>query len=142
MVVFGQHVAVVGAGVAGLITAHTLLSCGYQVTIYEENTKVGGVWSKNKRYPGVTTQSPKDTYAFTSFPMPSHYPEFPSGEEVQAFLEAFARDRALEKHLRLGKRVEKAEQEGAGWTIKVGGSYRDVADDRLLHWKNGMTSSS
>lgn len=135
------RVGIVGAGVAGLITAHTLQQCGYDVTIYDEHDEVGGVWSSSRRYPGVTTQSPKDTYAFSSFPMPSHYPEFPSGEQVQAYLEAFARQAGLERCLRLGERVIKTEQVVSGWEITVS-SFPSRAECRHLGSQSSLTSSS
>lgn len=39
----GKHVAVVGAGPAGLSCAHTLARMGHDVTIYDANTKPGGL---------------------------------------------------------------------------------------------------
>lgn len=39
----GQHVAVVGAGPAGLACAHTLARLGHEVTVYDANSKPGGL---------------------------------------------------------------------------------------------------
>lgn len=39
----GQHVAVVGAGPAGLACAHTLARLGHEVTVYDANAKPGGL---------------------------------------------------------------------------------------------------
>lgn len=46
------------------------------------------MWSRTRRYPGVTTQSPKAQYSLSDFPMPKSYPEWPSGAQVQAHLAA------------------------------------------------------
>ncbi|KAL3536996.1 hypothetical protein ACH5RR_000362 [Cinchona calisaya] len=47
--IMAQHlkVAVIGAGVAGLVTAHELQREGHQVAIYEKSDQIGGVWVYN-----------------------------------------------------------------------------------------------
>ena len=78
-----MRVAVIGAGVAGLATAKVLTQAGHVVRVYDRTPDVGGVWSATRRYPGLTTQSPKAQYALSDFPMPDDYPEWPTGEQVQ-----------------------------------------------------------
>jgi cation diffusion facilitator CzcD-associated flavoprotein CzcO len=112
-----MRVAVVGAGVAGLATAKVLKQVGHQVVVYDRTPDVGGVWSETRRYPGVTTQSPRDTYALSDFPMPKDLPEWPNGEQVQAYLAAYARHFDLEPLLRLNTEVASAEPDTTGWTI-------------------------
>ncbi|KAL1940037.1 hypothetical protein VTO73DRAFT_9372 [Trametes versicolor] len=49
-----ESVAVVGSGVAGLITAYTLLRDGFtNVKILTRDLRVGGVWATNRIYPGL-----------------------------------------------------------------------------------------
>lgn len=49
-----ESVAVVGSGVAGLITAYTLLRDGFtNVKILTRDLCVGGVWATNRIYPGL-----------------------------------------------------------------------------------------
>ena len=48
-------VAVIGAGIAGLITAHTLLRDGFDVQVLTRDNYVGGVWAKDRIYPGLFT---------------------------------------------------------------------------------------
>jgi cation diffusion facilitator CzcD-associated flavoprotein CzcO len=116
------RIGIVGAGVAGLCTAKVLRAAGHDVVVWERAPDVGGVWSATRRYPGLSTQSPRDTYAFSDFPMPRDYPEWPSGAQVQAYLVAYAHDARLEPVLRLGTEVVRA-RHAAGWTLTV----RDVA---------------
>jgi cation diffusion facilitator CzcD-associated flavoprotein CzcO len=84
-----MRVAIIGAGVAGLATAKVLTQAGHDVEVFEKAPDVGGVWSQTRRYPGLTTQSPKAQYSLSDFPMPSDYPEWPTGEQVQAYLAAW-----------------------------------------------------
>ncbi len=114
-----QRIGIVGAGFAGLSAAKVLTAFGHDVTVFERDPEVGGVWSRTRRYPGVRTQNGKDTYAFSDFPMPKAYPEWPSGEQVQAYLAAYVDHFGLEPLLRLETEVVAATlDEPAGrWTV-------------------------
>ena len=74
-----MRVGIVGAGVAGLTTAKVLKEAGHEVVVYDKAPDVGGVWSRTRRYPGLTTQSPKAQYSLSDFPMPSVHRPSPTG---------------------------------------------------------------
>ncbi|MEJ2869874.1 NAD(P)/FAD-dependent oxidoreductase [Actinomycetospora sp. OC33-EN08] len=112
-----MRIAVVGAGVAGLCTAKVLAAAGHDVVVIDRTPDVGGVWSATRRYPGLCTQSAKDTYAFSDHPMPAEFPEWPDGEQVQAYLASYAERFGVDRLLRLGTEVVRAEQLDAGWRI-------------------------
>jgi cation diffusion facilitator CzcD-associated flavoprotein CzcO len=130
-----MKIAVIGAGAAGLSTAKVLSRAGHQVVVHDKAPDVGGVWSSTRRYPGVTTQSPRDTYSFSDFPMPRDYPEWPSGEQVQAYFEAYAHEFGLDELLRLGTEVTAARprEDGAGWTLTVRSSDGTISRDDVDH---------
>jgi len=86
-----KTIGIIGAGLSGLVAAKTCLEYGYDVKLFEKETELGGVWSSSRRYPGVTPQNTKDTYYFSDFQMPEHFDEWPRGEDVQAYLEAYAK---------------------------------------------------
>lgn len=129
------RVAIIGAGLSGLVTAKTLLEEGFQVTLFETEDEVGGVWARTRRYPGVHTQNPRDTYAFSDFPMPRGYPEFPRGEQVQAYLAAYGDRFGVTEHVRFRTAVEHAQPRADGWTVRSraldGGDARVEAFDFL-----------
>ncbi|GJD20511.1 hypothetical protein RIVM261_054670 [Rivularia sp. IAM M-261] len=80
----------IGAGISGLVTAKTFIEEGYEVQVYEKLGAIGGVWEKSRRYPGVTTQTPGKIYTYPDYPLPDSYPEWPTGEQVNAYLESYA----------------------------------------------------
>ncbi len=86
-----KHIGIIGAGISGLITAKAFIERGYRVTVLELAANVGGVWEKSRSYMGVATQTTRDEYAFSDYPMPAGYPLWPSGEQVQAYLEGYAK---------------------------------------------------
>jgi hypothetical protein len=126
-----MRVGIVGVGVAGLTTAKVLRQAGHEVIVYDKAPDVGGVWSRTRRYPGLTTQSPKAQYSLSDFPMPRDYPEWPSGPQVQAYLAAYATHFGLDDALRLSTEVTSAvPAPGGGWTITAGGTAEGV--DKLV----------
>lgn len=114
-----MKIAVVGAGFAGLATAKILREFEHDVTVFEKAPDVGGVWSATRRYSGLRTQNNKDSYAFSDLPMPRDYPEWPTGEQVQAYLERYVAKFELRPLLRLATEVVRAELTDAedGWMI-------------------------
>src|SRR5580704_13711665 len=122
-----MRVGIIGAGVAGLTTAKVLSQAGHEVVIYDKAPDVGGVWSRTRRYPGLTTQSPKAQYSLSDFAMPRDYSEWPTGAQVQAYLAAYASHFGLEAALRLSTEVTAAVPvPGGGWTVTAGGTAEHV----------------
>ena len=118
-------VGIIGAGFAGLSTAKVLRAFGFEVTVFEKEPDVGGVWAASRRYPGLTTQNPRTTYALSDFPMPASYPEWPSGQQVQAYLQSYAEHFGLVPFLRMSTTGLTAQAQGAAsaWV----GAGRDCA---------------
>jgi dimethylaniline monooxygenase (N-oxide forming) len=113
-----MKIAIIGAGFAGLTTARHLRDFGHNVTVFEKVHDVGGVWSTTRLYPGVSTQNGKDTYHLSDFPMPKHYPEWPTGWQVQEYLNSYADKFALKPLIRLSTPVTRAAQDADGrWTV-------------------------
>jgi len=113
-----MKIAIIGAGYSGLTTARHLRDFGHAVTVFEKVHDVGGVWSSTRLYPGVSTQNGKDTYCLSDFPMPRDYPEWPSGAQVQAYLEGYVRAFNLGPLLRLSTPVTRAAQDAdGGWMV-------------------------
>ena len=124
-----MRVAVIGAGVAGLATAKVLTQAGHDVRVFDRTPDVGGVWSRTRRYPGLTTQSPKAQYSLSDFPMPKDYAEWPGGAEIQAYLAAYAAEFGLGRTLRLSTEVTAARPTADGrWELDVRDAAEGAAD--------------
>jgi dimethylaniline monooxygenase (N-oxide forming) len=85
-----MRICVIGAGISGLVSAKTFLESGYEVTVFEKQKGLGGVWEKSRTYPGLTTQNTRDTYCFSDYPMPESYPEFPTAQNIRDYLHSYA----------------------------------------------------
>ncbi len=114
--------AIIGAGFAGLSTAKVLRECGFDVAVFDRTPDVGGVWSATRRYPGLRTQNNKGTYALSDHPMPRSYGQWPTGAEVQSYLESYVEKFDLAPALHLSTEVVSADQNGDGaWELTVAG---------------------
>lgn len=50
-----DRIGIIGAGAAGLITAHTLLRDGFEhVEVLTRDPSAGGVWAAKRVYPGLS----------------------------------------------------------------------------------------
>jgi glycine/D-amino acid oxidase-like deaminating enzyme len=128
-----MRAGIIGAGVAGLATAKVLKQAGHEVVIYEKAPDVGGVWSRTRRYPGLTTQSPKAQYSLSDYPMPREYAEWPTGAQIQAYLAGYASHFGLDPALRLGTEVTSATPvAGGGWAVTTAGSGPAEHVDKLV----------
>ena len=115
-----MKIAVIGAGFAGLSTAKALREFDHEVVVFDKAPDVGGVWSVTRRYPGLRTQNNKGTYVLSDLPMPRSYPEWPTGAQVQAYLESYVDKFGLGPSLRLGTEVTYATPVEDGWEVTAG----------------------
>jgi predicted NAD/FAD-binding protein len=89
-------------------------------------------------------QNVKSAYAFSDFPFPPEVPEFPTGEQVQAYLEAYVGRFGLADRLRLGTEVVAAElDEAAGtWTLETADGASDTFDHFVVATRSRCATST
>jgi dimethylaniline monooxygenase (N-oxide forming) len=113
-----RKVGIIGAGVAGLATARTLLGAGFGCTVFERAARLGGVWADGYSNFGVQVQ--KELYEFPDWPLPSEVPDFTPGPVFQQYLEDFVDHFGVRPHIRLSAKVSgitPLEGGAAGWRI-------------------------
>ena len=75
----------IGAGYAGNGVAKALTDAGIAYDQLERTDHVGGNWADGV-YDSTHIISSRDTTQYGDFPMPRDYPDFPSREQVIAYL--------------------------------------------------------
>ncbi len=114
------HVAVIGAGMSGLLAAIRLEQAGVPYIVLEKNEDVGGTWLENS-YPGCRVDVANHFYSY-SFEANHDWPEFFSkrSELYQYFRDCADRHR-LREHIRFGTEVTAARWDDAAsrWTIRI-----------------------
>ena len=120
-------ICIIGAGCSGLTAIKNLTQAGFNnVTCFEQNPWIGGNW----KYTAETSHSSvcstthiissKTMSAYTDFPMPDNYADYPSHEEVLAYFESYADKFDLKKFIHFDTKVEVVTKlDDDQWEIKM-----------------------
>lgn len=142
-----RKVAVIGAGVAGLVTARELQRSGLKVTVFEKSAQLGGTWAYNPKietdplgldpnretihsslYKSLRTNLPRQLMSFSDYNFNTNIAEngklinFPRHEEVLKFLNEFAKDFGITELIRFNTevvRVRRVEYEEDRWVVEL-----------------------
>lgn len=119
-------IGVIGAGVAGIGAARLLGQAGFDCEIFEKGDQVGGVWTAGYHTFGL--QTPKSLYEVPDYPVPESYPRVPSGAELQAYFENYAKDFKVFEKIRFNTEIIRLEQlNNSSW---------------LIHYKDNKTGNA
>lgn len=112
-----KTIGIIGAGISGLAAAKAFCERGYSVTIFEKSPAIGGVWDKSRFYLNVSTQTTKNEYAYSDFPMPSHYHEWPTGYQMNEYLNSYARHFGIDGFIQCNTAVTEMEYSEGRWHL-------------------------
>ncbi|KAH9212911.1 hypothetical protein DL95DRAFT_524823 [Leptodontidium sp. 2 PMI_412] len=142
---------VVGAGPFGLVAAHTWLELNPDdnVIILESAPDLGGVWSKSRMHPIITTQAPQGMFEYPCYPMEKQpkdqtfYNYFP-GSRVTAYLDAFSTHKlisgkTLQERIIFNSHVKHIAKSQETWTIET--ESETTFTSRKLIVATGLTST-
>lgn len=108
-------VAIVGAGPAGLATAHALHVRGIEYDVLESGPAVGHSW--RNLYDSLTLHTGRHLSALPGAPFPRGTPLFPSRSDLVEYLQRY-RDR-FDLRVRTNVAVRCATRSNAGWSIET-----------------------
>ncbi|KAJ4715866.1 Flavin-containing monooxygenase [Melia azedarach] len=127
-----KQIAIIGAGISGLLACKYTLSKGFNPIVFETQSSTGGVWTKTLST--TKLQTPRSSYQFSDFPWPSSVTrEFPTHDQVLDYVRSYAYHFDLVKHIKFNAKV-------------VGIEFRGFSDEEMKSWKlwngNGMPFGS
>jgi hypothetical protein len=113
---------VIGAGPAGLAVARALAERSLPYTHIERHTGVGGLWDIDNpgspMYESAHFISSKTQSGFGGWPMPDHFADYPSRQQIIAYLQSFADAYGLTDRIEFGVGVRSVERNaGQTWTV-------------------------
>ncbi|XP_008846746.1 dimethylaniline monooxygenase [N-oxide-forming] 2 [Nannospalax galili] len=102
-----KKVAVIGAGVSGLISLKCCLDEGLEPTCFERTEDIGGLWrfketvedGRASIYQSVITNTSKEMSCFSDFPMPEDFPNFLHNSKLLEYFRIFAKTFDLLKYI-------------------------------------------
>ncbi len=142
----GPRVAVIGAGVCGLAALRCLLEAGLEPVAFERAAGLGGLWNFDDSLPdgGTTayrslrTNTSKLVTAFSDFPFPDDYPDFPTRQQFLDYLGAYAEQFHLLPYISFETEVQAVEPNpDEGWCVRIrslraGSAARDERFDAVM----------
>ena len=112
-------VAVIGAGMSGLLAAHRLRQAGVDVVVLERDADVGGTWLQNT-YPGCRVDVANNLYSY-SFAQTAWPQHFSSQDVLLDYFRRFADAFELRELIRFGTEVVEAvwSEDDQRWTVRT-----------------------
>lgn len=122
------RVAVIGAGMAGILSAIKLAEAGItDVTVFEKSDGVGGTWRENT-YPGLSCDVPSHLYSYSFALNPEWSHRFSPGPEIAAYFERVARDHNVLPRVRFSEEVVSCSYSDGGWHLSTASGDEADAD--------------
>jgi len=134
---YAGKIAIIGAGPVGISAARALKAVGIAYDQFEAESDLGGNW-RHGVYKNAHIISSRKTTEFPDFPMPAHYPDFPSAAQMLAYLESYAEHYQLREHISFNYLVERVSAEADLWLLQFNGGesrlYSGVVVCNGHHW--------
>ncbi|KAK4508346.1 hypothetical protein PRZ48_002084 [Zasmidium cellare] len=153
----GKRVCIVGAGSSGLVATKCFVEEGYDVTTFERNDHVGGLWhyttdpTQTTALPGTKVNVSKQGMPFSDFPMPDSVREIhPSAKEIETYLDSYAEHFDIKRRIRFSTEVLglRRATDKDQWLVttkargKADSAQETYAFDRVLVSTGGHTKPS
>jgi cation diffusion facilitator CzcD-associated flavoprotein CzcO len=100
---------IIGAGPAGLAVARAFKKANISFEVLEKHSNVGGIWDMSNQdstmYSTAHFISSKTLSGFPDFPMPDHFPDYPSRTQILEYIQSFAQRYRLYQHIQFNTNV-------------------------------------
>lgn len=113
-----ERVCVIGAGSSGITASKALFETGIPFDCFEKGSKIGGNWLYNNdnglssSYQSLHINTSKQMMAFSDFPMPESYPDYPHHSLIYKYFEEYIDRFGFRGKIHFNTTVEKIEKLG------------------------------
>tara|TARA_B100000674_G_C37973252_1_gene977998 strand:- start:746 stop:2239 length:1494 start_codon:yes stop_codon:yes gene_type:complete len=121
-------VAIVGAGMSGILAAIKMQDAGISdITIFEKGEDIGGTWRDN-RYPGLSCDVPAHLYTYSFAPNPEYSHRYARGAEIHAYFKRVAKEYGVYEKVRFNSKLDKSEYKDGKWALWLASGEKEVYD--------------
>lgn len=144
-----KKVCIIGAGSSGITAAKALHEANIDFDCFEKGSNIGGNWLYNNdngvssAYHSLHINTSKQLMAFSDFPMPDDYPDYPGHQLIYTYFENYINHFGFRDKITFNTSVEKIEKLAANhylvYTDKFPPKeYSDVFIANGHHWSIKM----
>jgi len=118
-------VCIIGAGSSGIASCQVLNARGIPYDCYEAGSDIGGNWRylndnrMSSAYRSLHINTCRDVMEYAAYPMPKHYPDFPSHFQIIRYFEDYVDSFGLRETITFRTEVTRVEPADGGWDVTV-----------------------
>jgi cation diffusion facilitator CzcD-associated flavoprotein CzcO len=133
-----EKVCIIGAGSSGIASCQVLNTRGIPYDCYEAGSNIGGNWryrndnGMSSAYRSLHINTCREVMEYAAYPMPKHYPDFPSHFQIIRYFEDYVDHFGLRETITFRTEVTKVEPAEAGWDVTV--RSRDSGETRTRRY--------
>ena len=107
-----KSIGIIGAGAAGICGARHMLAAGFDVTLYEIGSSIGGMWvyqndnNRSSAYKTLHINTARDLTAFEDFPFDQTVQPFPDHRDMAKYLRQYADHYGVTRRIRFNTPVK------------------------------------
>lgn len=119
-------VCIIGAGSSGMVACKSFAEKGIPYDCFEKSDRVGGNWVFNNKngvssaYRSLHINTSRAKMAFSDFPMPDDYPDFPHHTLIAKYFDAYVDHFGIREHISFETEVTNCERLPDGlWKVTL-----------------------
>jgi cation diffusion facilitator CzcD-associated flavoprotein CzcO len=111
------RIAIIGAGVSGILVAIKLRERGFTAfSVYEKASTLGGTWRDN-RYPGIACDVPAHLYVYSFAPSAKWTHRYAGGADIHRYYASMADQYGIADKIRYNIEIALAEWRDGAWKL-------------------------
>jgi Flavin-binding monooxygenase-like len=135
-----RRIAVIGAGACGICAAKYLLEVGFDVTVYEIGSQIGGLWcyqndnGRSSAYRTLHINTSRGVTRFSDLDFDAATQPFPDHVDMHRYLVGYAGNFGVTPHIRFNSRVTRIRpafdkaRESPKWEVETAGGAVETFD--------------
>jgi dimethylaniline monooxygenase (N-oxide forming) len=139
-----KKVAIIGAGASGVRAAKIMMDAGFDVSVFEAGSYVGGLWvyendnGRAQAYRSLSIISSRSYTHFEDYPFDDKTPRFPTHWDMHRYMNSYAEHFGIKELIRFNTRVSSVDPlftpnvESPVWRVTTENGFVDTYDGVIV----------